>query len=197
MKRRDRILQEIAKLIFKNGYEKTSIRDISKALNISKPGLYYHFESKQEMLFAIIDDFMDKTLVFLKEAIDKYQTPHERLYSFIQNHIQSFVKYPAQTKVVIYEIHSLNKENSVKLKKKQMDYLQLLKSELSALMSQTGAEMDVSVTTFCLMGTLNWIIQWYKPKGRVSPDQLAKDIWIFYLKGLGVKPSKISKWIKK
>ena len=197
MKRRDQILQEIAQLIFENGYEKTSIREISKSLNISKPGLYYHFESKQEMLFAIIDDFMDKTLVLLHEAIERYQTPHERLYAFIQNHIQSFVKYPAQTKVVIYEIHSLNAVNSKKLKKKQMEYLQVLKKELIAIMAEAGSEMDISATTFCLMGTLNWIIQWYKPKGRVGPDQLARDIWIFFLKGLGVKPSKISKWIAK
>ena len=63
MKKKEQLLQDIAALFFKDGYEKTSIRDISKALNISKPGLYHHFTSKQEMLFEIIDDFMEKTWI--------------------------------------------------------------------------------------------------------------------------------------
>ena len=197
MQRKEQILLEIAEIIYEKGYEKTSIRDISRSLNISKPGLYYHFENKQEILFDIIDDFLDKTLTLIKEDLKRYNTPQERLFSFISNHIESFVKYPAQTKVVIYEIHSLNAENSEKLKKKQKEYLRIVKKELNSIMKESNVNIDINVATFCLLGVLNWIVQWYKPKGRVKPDKLAREVWRFFLKGLGEDSSEIIKLVEK
>ena len=197
MQRKEQILLEIAEIIYEKGYEKTSIRDISRSLNISKPGLYYHFENKQEILFDIIDDFLDKTLTLIKEDLKRYNTPQKRLFSFISNHIESFVKYPAQTKVVIYEIHSLNAENSEKLKKKQKEYLRIVKKELNSIMKESSVNIDINVATFCLLGVLNWIVQWYKPKGRVKPDKLAREVWRFFLKGLGEDSSEIIKLVEK
>jgi hypothetical protein len=31
---------------------------------------------------------------------------------------------------------------------------------------------------------LNWIIQWYEPKGAVSPDELAEEMYTFFINGL-------------
>ena len=186
MKKKEQLLQDIAALFFKWGYEKTSIRDISKALNISKPGLYHHFTSKQEMLFDIIDDFMEKTNRHLGENMDLIQAPEDRLLFIIQSHTRFFVKYPAQTKVVIYEAHSLEGEFSERFKEKQMEYIMIIKRVLKEIMSAADTKMDLNVATFSLLGILNWTIQWYKPEGKVPPEALAKDIWSFFLRGLKV-----------
>ena len=93
MEKREQILQDIAELFFKKGYEKTSIRDISRSLNISKPGLYYHFTNKQEMLFALIYDFMEKTNRHLMREINLLQSPSDKLLCIIQNHIRFFVQF--------------------------------------------------------------------------------------------------------
>ena len=100
--------------------QKTHLAIAKAAFALSKPGLYYHFENKQEILFSIINEFMDKNIQALKKDLKKCETPYERLFCIIDNHIQAFVKYPAQTKVVIYEIHSLNAEYSKKLKPKRI-----------------------------------------------------------------------------
>ena len=190
MKRKEQILQEIAKLMYEKGYEKTSMREISRSSNISKPGLYYHFENKQEILFSIINDFLEKNILELKNDLKKCETPEERLFCIINSHIQAFVRQPAQTKVVIYEIHSLSTEYSKKLKPKQRELTNIIKKELSTIMSETGVEFDINVMTFCLLGILAWIIQWYKPKGKVKPDKLAADICRFFSNGLGLEVSK-------
>jgi len=196
MKRKEQMLQEIAELFYSDGYEKTSIRDISKSLGISKPGLYYHFENKQEMLFEIIYDFMEKTLNNLKENIDLIQDPHEKLLCIIQNHIRFFVKYPAQTKVVIYEVHSLEGDYAKRFKVKQIEYITIVKTVLEEIFQVIKTKIDIHVATFCLMGMLNWIVQWYKPEGKVAPELLAKDIWIFFLSGLKGDPSILSRYIE-
>jgi len=197
MKRKEQILLEIAELFYRVGYEKTSIRDISRSLGISKPGLYYHFENKQEMLFDIIYDFMEKILKDLKENIDLIQSPHEKLLAIIQNHIRFFVKYPAQTKVLIYEVHSLEGNYAERFKIKQIQYITIVKMVLKEIIKDIDAKIDIHVATFCLMGMLNWIVQWYNPEGKVSPESLARDIWIFFLSGLKGDPSLLSTTFEK
>jgi AcrR family transcriptional regulator len=183
-RKRNELIQDIAFLFYDQGYEKTSIRDIGKALNISNSGLYYHFENKQEMLFTIIDDFMEKVLLNLRENMDIIQVPEEKLLYIIQSHIRFFVKYPAQTKVVIYEAHSLEEEHKRLMVKKQSEYVGFIKKVIMELIRNVQHSWDVSIISFSLIGTLNWIVQWYKPDGRVPPETLAKDIWTFFLRGL-------------
>ena len=184
MKKKEQILLDIAELFFKRGYEKTSIRDISKALNISKPGLYHHFASKQEILFDICSDFMEKTNQYLKENMALIQGPEDRLLFIIQSHTRFFVKYPAQTKVVIYEAHSLEGDFADRFKAKQLEYTEIIKDVLKEIMKNSGIKMDPSVATFILLGILNWTIQWFKPDGKVPPESLARELWAFFLRGI-------------
>jgi len=188
---KEQILQEIAVLFFEKGYEKTSVRDIGKALDISNSGLYYYFKNKQEMLFNIINDFMEKVLVNLRENMDLIQSSEERILYIIQSHIRFFAKYPAQTKVVIYEGHSLNGEYAEKMKRKQMEYIEIVKKELKVIIGGTGVKMDLGVATFCLLGMMNWIVKWYRPEGRVSPEPLALELYHFFLRGLKKDPSRL------
>ena len=184
MHKKEQILQDIAELFFEKGYEKTSIRDISRSLNISKPGLYHHFTNKQEMLFDLIYDFMERTNRHLVKDIEPLRDPQEKLLCIIQNHIRFMVKYPAQTKVLIYEAHSLEGEYAERFKDKQLEYIKIIKKVLKEIMKDTKSKMNINVVTFSLLGMLNWIIQWYKPEGKVPPESLAKDIWAFFLSGL-------------
>lgn len=184
MKKKEQLLPDIAELFFKRGYDKTSIRDISKALHLSKPGIYHHFTSKQEILFDIIYDFMEKTNRHLVENMDLIRSPEEKLLFIIQSHTRFFVKYPAQTKVVVYEAHSLEGEFSERFKVKQVEYIMIIKEVLQEIMKKSGTKTNLNVVTFSLLGILNWTIQWYRPEGEVPPETLARQIWGFFLKGL-------------
>ena len=51
---RDQILQVALELFTKQGYDKTSLREIAERLEVSKAALYYHFMSKEEILRALV-----------------------------------------------------------------------------------------------------------------------------------------------
>jgi TetR/AcrR family transcriptional regulator, cholesterol catabolism regulator len=184
MNKKTQILQDIAELFNINGYEKTSIRDISKSLNISKPGLYYHFTNKQEMLFDMIYDFMESTNRELFNELAQLNTPEEKLLCIIRNHISFFIKDPARMRVLVYEAHSLEDGYYQKFKNKQLKYIAVIKEILQAIMKKNNSERNINVVTFTLLGMLNWIIQWYEPKGVVSPDALAEEMYSFFINGL-------------
>ena len=53
--RREAILTEAARLFHHNGFHETGIDDIGAAVGITGPGVYRHFDSKQDLLAAILD----------------------------------------------------------------------------------------------------------------------------------------------
>lgn len=184
MGKKEQILQDIAELFYENGYEKTSIRDISRSLNISKPGLYYYFTNKQEMLFEMIYDFMEMTNSHLFNELKEIEKPEEKLFCIIRNHIKFFIEYPARIKVLVYEAHSLEDKYYQKFKHKQREYIDVIKEVLQEILEKQNSNKNINVVTFILLGMLNWIIQWYEPKGIVSPDDLAKEMFSFFINGL-------------
>jgi len=64
---RTRILTVGRRLFAQQGYGGTSMATIAKALKNSAPALYWHFESKEALLFAIIEDGMEDILAFMDE----------------------------------------------------------------------------------------------------------------------------------
>jgi AcrR family transcriptional regulator len=57
--RRTQILRQAALTFLHNGYDATSMSQIAEGCGITKPGLYYHFKGKQDLLFAIMSHAMD------------------------------------------------------------------------------------------------------------------------------------------
>jgi AcrR family transcriptional regulator len=57
---RDHILAAALHLFAEKGYDATSMREIAEALHISKPALYYHFDSKEDIVRGIMQDMLDQ-----------------------------------------------------------------------------------------------------------------------------------------
>jgi len=41
--------------LIEQGYEKTSLREIAERIGVTKPAIYYHFSSKEEILRTLIE----------------------------------------------------------------------------------------------------------------------------------------------
>lgn len=68
---RQRILDVALDLFTDQGYDGTSLREIAERLNVTKAALYYHFESKEDILMALhmrIHDFGRDALLLIGEG---------------------------------------------------------------------------------------------------------------------------------
>jgi AcrR family transcriptional regulator len=72
--RRRQLLDIAQKLFLKQGYEKTSVSEIVRTAGLSQGAFYYYFESKMEILIALVDRILggelQKTLDELVESDD-------------------------------------------------------------------------------------------------------------------------------
>ena len=70
---RERILDIALDLFIRKGYAETSLREIAAELGFSKAALYYHFESKQDILLALhmrVHGLTDGVLPMLQAEAD-------------------------------------------------------------------------------------------------------------------------------
>lgn len=82
--RRNEILDKAAYLFEKNGYNRTTVNDILCEVNIAKGTFYYYFKSKEEVMDAILDRYLELALEKAEAVkMSKDLTPTEKLLQVI------------------------------------------------------------------------------------------------------------------
>src|SRR5262244_1671348 len=84
---RERLLQAAFREVYRYGFQSAGIDAILAATNVTKGALYYHFESKEDLGYAIIEEIIakyarDRWLIPLRESQDK--NPINALIGIVQ-----------------------------------------------------------------------------------------------------------------
>lgn len=189
----DIIYRTAASILCNLGYEKASIRDIAEATGMTKAGLYYYFDTKEELLFRILSDFMDDLLAGMRDLHARLSDPVELIRAMITLQVRQYCVDKHRSKLIVHDENCLNGKRYKQLKEKQREYFSYWKSALEKLCEHERIELDhVAVDAHCLMGTCIWIQQWYDPTGEVKPEELSERIFYNFLYGLanraGLRP---------
>lgn len=175
------ILRTSAAIFADKGYHQASIRDIARATQVSLSGLYYYFQSKEELLFLIQDHAFGTLLQNLERLLDGVDDPHRKVRLLIENHLRYFINNMAEMKVLSHEAGSLSGEfrDRVNAKKRRLTEIGLeILQEL-----RPNTDLDPRVSVFSLFGMMNWLYNWYRPDRDVSVERLAEDISRIFLGG--------------
>jgi TetR/AcrR family transcriptional regulator, cholesterol catabolism regulator len=75
-----------AQIFVSKGYNATSLNDVAEALDITKAGLYYYVESKQDLLYRIINLGLDSVQREVLDPAREITDAEQRLRFIIYNH---------------------------------------------------------------------------------------------------------------
>ena len=186
MDRKEELLQKISDLFAKQGYEKTSIRDIAAHLGMTNAGLYYYFKNKQQMLIDIMNQGLDDALSRMRMELPQMKSAEERIGWIVRAQIAFYAKNKSQTKASIHEIGTTLEAKQAKVMgKKQQEYVRFVRQAVEQIIQEHPyITISTEVATYSLLGMLNWLVHWYDPEGKVSPDELASNITGIFLVGL-------------
>lgn len=181
------ILRIAARIFADKGYHSTTMRDISRATEVSLAGLYYYCSSKEELLYLIQDNCFGRVLTRLEQRLRETSDAIEKLSIFIENHLSFFAANMAEMKVLSHEADSLVGEryDHVSGKKKQYTTLARRILEEVQLISppDARAEIDLTVATYALFGMMNWMYNWYDPRGKISVAELVENVTRIFMNG--------------
>jgi TetR/AcrR family transcriptional regulator, cholesterol catabolism regulator len=165
----EHILRHAAQIFAERGFEGASIRDISRASGVSLAGLYYYFDSKQELLYLIQNATFSRVLDSVRVRLNGVHEPVARLRVLVQNHIEYFLSNPHEMKVLSHEDEALEQPYYEKVAAIKRRYYALAREIFDALAADGLAPgVNTRLAVLSLFGMMNWVYKWHNAK--VDPD---------------------------
>src|ERR1700682_2064186 len=183
---RQKILPPAARLFQQQGYDATSMNDVAAALKLSKGGLYHHFQSKDEILFNLMDHAMDITQQRVIDPVRGIADPEQRLRMLIRLHIEVVLsERDREITVMLHENHPLPPALRRRINSRRKDYVHFMENLIAEVQGVRKSKGIVSprAAVFALLGMINWIYQWYKPEGTLQGEQLARQYTAIFFAG--------------
>ena len=186
------ILHTAAEIFAKKGYHQASIRDIARATRVSLSGLYYYFQSKEELLFFVQDHAFGTLLDDLERRLAGVEDPHRRLHLLVENHLRYFVNNMAEMKVLSHESDSLTGDFRIRVNAMKRRLTQIAVEILKE--ASPAMTLDLRVSTFALFGMMNWLYNWYRPGRDLPVEQLADEMTRLFLYGFLQEGAPLPGW---
>ena len=169
------ILHAAALLFRERGYDAASMNDLAAALNLSKGALYHHFQSKDEILFHIMEHAMEITEEQVKKPVLLLTDAEERLRACIRLHIHVVLQTrDREITVMLHENHPLPAEYRRLINARKKEYVHFVERLISDAQLARAAKSRVTpkAAAFALLGMINWIYQWHRADGTISEAEL-------------------------
>ena len=183
--RKREILAKSLELFKYKGYASTSVRDIAKALNIEPASLYSHIKTKEDILKISCFEMADKFELAIQEVNDIYFNAEEKLKMAIQFHVQILTENIDAGIVFMRDWRHLSDESKKKFIVKRNAYEQGLRDIIQSGIDEGNfVDTDVKFATLTILSSLNWIVEWYHPKGNLNAKEISEKLCSFILSGL-------------
>jgi AcrR family transcriptional regulator len=189
--RRGQLLRESARLFRAKGYDATSVRDIAAATGLQSGSWVYHFKTKQDILAAVMEQGLQQALERI-EAIDREGLPpREYFRALLRTHLDTLLG-PGQDfiPVLLYDWRSLDKRGRERVIALQKRYEQVWEDVIRALQRDGDWALPTRIDRLLMFGALNWIAQWYRPRGPLDVTQLVDDAERFFLRTPARSPAR-------
>ncbi|MGH9245428.1 MAG: TetR/AcrR family transcriptional regulator [Acidimicrobiales bacterium] len=190
-RRQQEVISAAARLFQEKGYEATSIQDIADELGILKGSLYYYIDTKEDLLFAIIQEVHETALESLEASRAAEGNALAKIRAFVFNQVRHIASHVERAGVFFQDFRSLSAERKKVIIDERDIYEQFLRSLLERGQRDgvICADLDPKFASLAILGTFNWMYQWYRPTGDRTPDEIAAIFADFLLPTLACDPA--------
>ena len=170
----ERILKAATKLFRARGYHGTSVRALARAVRIEAASLYYHFSSKQKILFDLFNRTMDDLLEGLDQAITSGSSAEERLRAAVRFHVLFHITRQDEAFISHSELRSLSAQNRPRIIVKRDGYERKFRALLTSGVRAGVFEIaDARLTSTAILMMCSGVSDWFERQGRLAPGTVA------------------------
>ncbi len=184
----DDIVAAAAKVFRTKGYHAATVRDIADEVGILKGSLYHHFESKEALLYLVVKEPIAQMYQTIAAIAEAGLAPTEKLRRAILAHLEAFDRHYPHLFVYLRERELVKRRFREMIGFSPKDYERCWQQILREGVEQGEfrPDLDIQVTSYGLLGMLNWSYKWYDPQGRLSIGEVADQFTSMAIAGLAV-----------
>jgi TetR/AcrR family transcriptional regulator, cholesterol catabolism regulator len=180
------IVSAAAKVFRTKGYHAATVRDIAEEVGILKGSLYHHFASKEELLYLVVKEPIAQMYRAIAEIAAADLAATEKLRRAISAHLEAFDRHYPHLFVYLRERESVKRRFREMIGFSPKEYYrcwqQILREGVEN--GEFRSDFDIQVTSYGLLGMLNWSCEWYDPQGRLSIKEVAEGFTALALAGI-------------
>jgi AcrR family transcriptional regulator len=179
------LLRVATRLFRERGFHATSMQDLAEALAMNRGSLYHYIDSKDDLLWTIVVDALDRLRDAVAPALaadGPGATPAARLRGAIGAHLAFAADNGDEMSLVQIELRALAPDRRRALIAKRDAYEALWRGAIEdAIVDGTLRMTDVRLAGIAILSACNWFTQWYRPDGQLSVDEIARAFGDLYL----------------
>lgn len=178
------IYQKALALFVKNGYDATPMSMVAKASGMSQGNLFHYCRSKENLLFSIHLDQLQKHFIPIIEEAEKLSDPEDRIVLFLRKFTLMTTSSPV-AKVLIHEVRSLKKSHQNEILSIWRRAYELIHGAIEELQQKGKARKGRgSFLTFIGVGMSFWTLYWWDYGRQANAEELAETLVQFFRNGL-------------
>ncbi|AEP00228.1 TetR/AcrR family transcriptional regulator [Heyndrickxia coagulans] len=181
-----KITEHSIRLFEQKGFTETSIQDIVDSIGATKGTFYYYFSSKEQLLMDIHMDYITKLLEKQKAILSENGSCKAKLHALVLMLLESIKTEKAKALIFFREIKNLSGEKlELILQKREAFRLGVEKLIREGIeIGEFAGHLDANLTSFAILGMVNWSYQWFQPEGRKSAAEVAELFMDIVLHGI-------------
>ena len=180
-----RIIDVALKAFAAQGFENTKTADIADQLQMTGPALYNYFATKNELLFACLNQIMDQLLASATSASTGAAGPRERLASVVRTQVAIELKYGSTAPLINAHLYGpkyltqmVEEGNQALLQQKQRALVYIYRNLIAeGIDAGDFVPGDIKIAAFNVLAIIQYSGVWYRPKkGRKSLDVIEAQV---------------------
>jgi AcrR family transcriptional regulator len=178
--KRDEILDVAAQCFADRSYSAASMNDIAAAGGTSKARLYHYYESKEAILFDLLDRYTQRLLAIIGQVeataqrrnLDERAALHELVRQFLDEYESSATRHVA----LLNDTKFLGELQRDLILNRQRDVVSAVTRFLRRAYPQRLHALNQTAVTMMLFGMINWTFTWLRPGGAMSYAAFADEV---------------------
>jgi AcrR family transcriptional regulator len=185
------ILTAACDLFAKQGYMRASIAELADACKLSRGALYHYFESKEAILFAILDAHVRQMIADVEAGMSGQSTTLDRFRAAIRAIVELNARSSNEQRLILNDLSFLAEAEQQAIKTLERQLVDAI-SDLLIRLDTEGkiVKRSKKVYTMMLFGMLNFSHTWYDPKGDIEPQEFADLVVDLFLHGFTAPAAK-------
>ena len=178
--KRDEILDVAAQCFADKSYPAASMNDIATAGGTSKARLYHYYESKESILFDLLDRYTQRLLGVIGQVeataqrrnLDDRAALHELVRGFLEEYESSATRHVA----LLHDTKFLGDAQRDLILNRQRDVVAAVTRFLRRAYPGRVDERNQTPVAMMLFGMINWTFTWLRPGGPMSYGAFAEEV---------------------
>lgn len=178
--KRDQILDVAAHCFARQSFPAASMNDIAAACGTSKARLYHYYESKEAILFDLLDRYTQRLLALIGEAEARAQrknlSEREALNELVRAFLAEYENSATRHQALVSDTKFLGEAQRELIVNRQRDVVSAFTRFLRRAYPDRVTPGNQTAVTMMLFGMINWTFTWLRPGGPMSYAAFAEEV---------------------